>query len=101
MANREGSPASELRFLDEGAREVPIPFGGGAEYTCPACEQGIPTRRQIRMAKPAKYEHVLNDLFKCPFCNFIFSPKSRATVLRVGGPNAPTEPDLSPPEEGL
>jgi hypothetical protein len=68
--------------LHEDAREVPIPFGGGSEYTCPSCEQTIPTRKQIRLAKPAKFEHLLNDILKCPFCNFLFSPRSTATVIR-------------------
>ena len=59
-----------------------MPYGGGSEYLCPACETAIPTRRQIRLNKPAKYEALLNDLQKCPFCNFIFSWRSEATVLR-------------------
>ena len=81
VGQKEGTPASELRLADDRAREVPIPHGA-AEYTCPACEVPIPTRRQIRMAKPAKFETQLHDILKCPFCNFIFSPKSSATVVR-------------------
>jgi hypothetical protein len=76
-----GSPSSELGFIDEAARDVPVPYGS-AEYKCPSCEQSIPTRKQIRLAKPAKYEHALNDILKCPYCFFLFSPRSKATVLR-------------------
>lgn len=82
MATKEGAPTSELSLVDDRAREVPIPYGGGSEYLCPACEQHIPTRRQIRLSKPAKYETTLHDVLKCCYCNFIFSPKSTATVVR-------------------
>lgn len=68
--------------LNDRARTVPLPSGGGSEYVCPACEQAIPTRKQIRLAKPKKYEAVLADCLKCPFCNFIFAPKEEAIVLR-------------------
>lgn len=77
----KGRPVSELALLDR-ARTTPIPSGGGSEYVCPMCEQSIPTRKQIRLAKPKKYETVLNDVFKCPFDNFIFSPKEEAVVVR-------------------
>ena len=50
----EGVPASELTLLDE-AREVAVPFNG-SEYVCPSCEQPIPTRKQIRLSKPARWE---------------------------------------------
>lgn len=36
------------------------------EYLCPACEQRIPTRMQVRLAKPARYAERLNDVLKCP-----------------------------------
>jgi hypothetical protein len=78
----EGIPASEITLLEE-AREVPIPFNGN-EYICPApdCGRPIPTRKQQRLSKPARYEQSLNDVFKCPWCNFIFSPRSVAHVIR-------------------
>lgn len=75
----QGTPAEALALLEE-AREVPVPYQG-SDYVCPSCEQPIPTRKQIRMAKPAKYEHALHDVLKCPWCNFIFSPRQTATVL--------------------
>lgn len=81
MASHEGTPVSELVLADQ-ARRVQVPYGGGSEYVCPNCERAIPTRKQIRLAKPAKHEHVLNDVLRCPFCQFIFSPRSEATVLR-------------------
>lgn len=71
---------SELGQL-EGAHQVPVTASGN-EYRCPACENPIPTRKQIRLSKPAKYEGALNDIFKCPTCNFLFSPRNIATVLR-------------------
>lgn len=62
--------------------EVPIPYGA-SEYVCPACEQPIQTRKQINLAKPAKFAHRLNDVMKCPNCSFIFSYKlMSARVLR-------------------
>lgn len=64
--------------MDGGRITTPWPFD---EFTCPACERGIPTRKQIRMAMPAKYEHMLNQCFKCPWCNFIFSPRRPDGVL--------------------
>jgi hypothetical protein len=76
----EGSPTSELALLEE-AREVPVPYSG-SEYVCPSCEQAIPTRKQIRLSKPALWERALNDVFKCPYCNFVFSPRSTAHVIR-------------------
>jgi hypothetical protein len=81
VANKEGAPASEVSLIDDRARQVPVP-SGSSEYQCPSCEEHIPTRRQIRMAKPANWETRLNDVLKCPFCNFIFSPRSTATVVR-------------------
>lgn len=81
MAKSEaGTPSSELALLEQ-ARKVPVPYAG-AEYQCPNCERLIPTRKQIRLAKPARYEHQLNDILKCPFCLFLFSPRNEATVLR-------------------
>jgi hypothetical protein len=80
MSRSVGSPISAELGLAEEARIVPVPTSGN-EYVCPNCERPIPTRKQVRLAKPAKYEGVLNDVFKCPFDNFIFSPKSTAVVL--------------------
>lgn len=80
MTTSEGAPESELALLED-ARIIPVPFEGD-QYTCPSCERSIPTRMQIRMAKPARYETVLNDILKCPFCKFIFSPRNTAVVLR-------------------
>lgn len=76
----EGAPESELALLED-ARIIPVPFDG-IEYTCPDCERKIPTRIQIRMAKPARFESALNDILKCPYCKFIFSPRTTAIVLR-------------------
>ena len=76
----EGIPASEITLLEE-AREVPVPFTG-SEYVCPSCDRAIPTRKQIRLSKPARWEQSLNDIFKCPWCNFVFSPRSVAHVIR-------------------
>ncbi len=73
-------PASSLD-LHEDAVRVTLAYPE-QEYRCPACERSIPTRKQIRLAKPAKYDHLLNDVHKCPWCNFIFSPKvTTATLL--------------------
>jgi protein-disulfide isomerase len=72
-------PVSDLE-LTETAKRITLPYPE-PEYRCPACERSIPTRKQIRMAKPAKYDHVLNDVLKCPWCNFIFSPRVTAAVV--------------------
>lgn len=53
----------------------------GKDYLCPQCEQLIPTRKQRLLAKPAKFANVLNDIHRCPHCQFIFSPKSDALVV--------------------
>lgn len=71
---------AESTSLLEEAREVPVPYQG-SDYICPSCEQPIPTRKQIRMAKPPRWEHALNQIFKCPYCNFIFSPRLTARVI--------------------
>jgi DNA-directed RNA polymerase subunit RPC12/RpoP len=63
------------------AEEVSVPHQGN-EYICPSCERAIPTRKQIRLAKPAKYQGALWDVLKCPYCNFLFAPKDRAIVIR-------------------
>jgi len=68
--------------LNETARRITFPYPE-REYRCPACERSIPTRKQQRLAKPAAYDHLLNDVFKCPWCSFIFSPRREsATVLQ-------------------
>jgi hypothetical protein len=77
---REGSPESELALLED-ARIIPVPYEGSL-YTCPMCEKKIPTRLQIRLAKPPRFETLLNDILKCPYCKFIFSPRTTAVVLR-------------------
>lgn len=79
--SHEGAEVSELALLEE-VREVPVPYNGH-EYVCPSCEQPIPTRKQIRLSKPARWENSLNDVFRCCFCGFVFSPKLTAHVLRV------------------
>lgn len=78
-----GPRISELA-LAEGAQRVTIPYGGGTEYICPACEQPIPNRRIIYLGKPAKYAAVLNDVLKCPRsqCRFVFSYRSDVVVVR-------------------
>lgn len=78
MTKPEPVVASELH-LEDSAREIAVPYAG-TEYVCPSCEQPIPTRKQINLARPAKYSHVLNEIQKCPFCMFIFSYRSRAVV---------------------
>lgn len=80
MEKNQGLVLSEMS-LDENVEDIPVPYPG-SEYKCPNCEQDIPTRKQIPLAKPAKYSHILNDVQKCPFCSFIFSYRSRAFVLR-------------------
>lgn len=75
----KGGVSPPLAVLaDARIAEVPI---RGSEYVCPSCEKEIPLRRQIRLAKPPKYEDALNDVLKCPWCNFLFSPKVTATVV--------------------
>lgn len=76
---KEGSPVSELAMRED-VRQVAVPFPR-AQYQCPSCEAEIPTRKQIRLAKPAKFESELNDILKCPYCAFIFSPKANAFVM--------------------
>lgn len=80
MPENEPVTATELH-LDDRAIEVAVPYGG-SEYKCPNCEQFIPTRKQNNLAKPAKYAHMLNDIQKCCFCNFLYSYRSRAVILR-------------------
>lgn len=76
------APARELDLTNFEFVEVPIPYGHD-EYTCPSCGKPIPTRRQINLARPARYAHLLNDVQKCPHCSFIFSYKTvTARVLR-------------------
>jgi hypothetical protein len=82
-----GNEISEL-VLADGAQRVTVPWNA-KEYICPACEQPIPNRRLIYLAKPPKYAHVLNDVLKCPSrlpsgapCRFVFSPRSDVVVLR-------------------
>lgn len=53
----------------------------GRDYLCPQCERLIPTRKQRLYAKPAKFAHVLNDIIRCPHCEFIFSPKADALAF--------------------
>lgn len=65
----------------EGAVQVTVPFGGGNDYVCPNCQRLLPPRRTMFLSKPPMYVHVLNDVIKCSWCKFIFSPK-QATVLR-------------------
>lgn len=74
-----GGVSPRLELLSD-ARHADTPIRG-SEYVCPSCENPIPTRKQIRLAKPAKYEDALNDVLKCPTCNFIFSPRNIATVV--------------------
>jgi DNA-directed RNA polymerase subunit RPC12/RpoP len=71
----------EIGRLFESTR-VTIPYPSRL-YECPECKREIPTRAQIRLAKPARHEHELNDVLKCPYCSILFSPKANiATVLR-------------------
>lgn len=81
MSRGAGHPTSSLA-LSEDVRIEPVPQGGRLEYFCPNCERDIPTRLQRRRSKPAKFETQLNDIFQCPYCSYLFSPKSTAVVLR-------------------
>lgn len=74
--------ASELT-LAEGATTVAVPYTGGSEYVCPNCEQKIPNRRLVYLSKPPKFANALNDIVKCCWCRFHFSPRSEATILRA------------------
>jgi hypothetical protein len=78
----EGATTGELALLDR-VREVQIPYSGD-EYVCPSCSLSIPTRKQIRLSKPARWEQALNDVFKCPFCNYIFSPRTMTAHVVTG-----------------
>ena len=80
MSKETAQPASELRLV-EGAVEIPVPYSG-SEYSCPNCERKIPTRKQMNMAKPAKYAHMLNDIQRCPWCSFLFSYRDRTYIVR-------------------
>lgn len=73
---------TDLTLLER-ARDVPLPYNGD-EYVCPSCGLSIPTRKQIRLSKPARWEQALNDVFKCPFCNYIFSPKAATAHVLTG-----------------
>jgi hypothetical protein len=52
--------------------EDPTPFRGN-EYICPNCRAVIPTRKIVLMAKPPRFAHLLNDIIRCCYCNFLFS----------------------------
>lgn len=81
LQNGAEMDVSEIGHLVEATR-ITIPYPT-KEYICPECKRSIPTRKQIRLAKPAQYAHTLNDVLKCPYCTFLFSPKpTQATVLR-------------------
>lgn len=68
--------------IDSDFIDVVLPYPKD-EYVCPACQQSIPTRKQITLSKPARFAHLLNDIMKCPHCTFIFSYKTTTTrVLR-------------------
>ena len=85
MANNQPDEihASELT-LAEGVARVQVPqTGGGNEYVCPNCERPIPNRRLVYLAKPPQHAHLLNDILKCPWCRFCWSPRSEVTVLRA------------------
>lgn len=55
-----------------GQSDDPVPYRGN-EYICPQCRSVIPTRKLILMAKPPRFAHLLNDIIKCCYCNFLFS----------------------------
>lgn len=58
----------------------------GNRYVCPNCELVIPTRALWTLAKPPRYAHLLNDIIKCPNCNFMFSYKPiHLTTVSEGG----------------
>ena len=76
----QGVTVSELALMD-GAQRVPVPYGRGNDWVCPACEQIIPPTQVRFLGKPPRYAHLLNDVIRCT-CGFIFSPRSEALVLR-------------------
>lgn len=71
--------AIDVSILDD-IQQVATPYPR-PDYICPACEKPIPTHMQRRMNVPAKYEHELNQCFRCPFCRFVFSPKVGTVTL--------------------
>lgn len=75
----EEVPGVEVSILDD-IQQVATPYPRD-EYVCPECEKPIPTQMQRRLNVPAKYEHELNQCFRCPFCRFVFSPKSGTITL--------------------
>lgn len=59
------------------ARRIAPPDGVtpyvGNEYVCPNCNGVIPTRLLRTLNKPPRYAHLLNDVIRCCFCDFVFS----------------------------
>lgn len=90
MAERNARPDDEdeprPREIDLDAfYEVPIPYPRD-EFMCPSptCGRSIELRKQIILAKPARFAHELNDVLKCPYCGIIFSPRIQyARVMRT------------------
>ncbi len=52
--------------------DAAVPFVGN-EYVCPNCHGIIPTRLLRTLNKPPQYAHLLNDVIRCAFCDFVFS----------------------------
>lgn len=68
-------------------QELEPPLSGN-RYVCPNCCKAIPTRQLVTLAKPPRFQHLLNDIIKCPHCNFMFSykPLHLSVVGEAGKP---------------
>lgn len=73
------------RVVDEGDDVAPYV---GNEYVCPNCRGVIPTRLLRPLNKPPRYAHLLNDIIRCCFCDFVFSYR---------GSHVRANPEGSPP----
>jgi len=80
-ASDPGIATSNLRLRHD-AREVSVPHVG-VNWVCPNCEAEIPPAQILVTGKPARYEHLLNTIYRCPHCRFLFSYRSRAVVIRA------------------
>lgn len=79
MASDRATEAPPKQVLDPDA--PPVLFVGN-EYVCPNCRAIIPTRKIVLMAKPPRFAHLLNDVIRCCYCNFIWSPDPMRTSIR-------------------
>lgn len=79
MVDRPGTPAEPRVSIPADAE--PTPYRGN-EYVCPNCRSVIPTRKIALMAKPPRFAHLLNDIIRCCYCNFLFSYRRESVGLR-------------------